>query len=570
MSDEEAYIFEEATISESDDDFEYQSVQLDQPSVELSEEEDDYDTLVNTAQRRPKSEVTSVEPLESKHVARLVTTDDFVRNFLVRLGLSKTLESFQSEWYELQAKGRLKQEDIAPVPDVYIRNSELREQVTTMRKELEKAQFVAENTKGKWDKLRKERDFHKMHHQRVQQEKAKLVSDVDKLRKMHEQYDDRYKELASKYEAAMKEKMLIKLERDRLKSKAESLQKSIQEEVSVEKPAQVTISKTLSKTGKKTKPKTTSIPPPRPNPHLNATAEPSRAEGMTLFKTFKGHQMAVAGLAIHPRKPILATVSDDHSWKLWTLMNGELIMSAQGHDDWVSGVAFHPRGGQMVTASGDCSVKVWNVVEPACLATLTGHTQAVWSVNFNDTGDYFVSASMDHSLKLWDMQTLACKSTFRGHVDSVNSCQFQPYTNCFVSASGDKTVSLWDIASGQCVQTFYGHLNSVNSAVFNLKADLIASADSDGVVKLWDVRMVREQALLDTGRYPANSVAFDRSGQVLFVASEDASIYCYKLDTGEQVNSLKGHEEGVQDVVYDINSRCLISAGADCTFRVWQ
>jgi hypothetical protein len=36
-----------------------------------------------------------------------------------------------------------------------------------MRSELEKAQFTAEKAKGTWDKLRKEKDVHRMHHQRV-------------------------------------------------------------------------------------------------------------------------------------------------------------------------------------------------------------------------------------------------------------------------------------------------------------------------------------------------------------------------------------------------------------------
>jgi hypothetical protein len=37
--------------------------------------------------------------------------------------------------------------------------------------------------------------------------------------------------------------------------------------------------------------------------------------------------MAVTGLAIHPKNPILATVSDDLSWKIMTVPQGELIMS---------------------------------------------------------------------------------------------------------------------------------------------------------------------------------------------------------------------------------------------------
>jgi len=32
--------------------------------------------------------------------------------------------------------------------------------------------------------------------------------------------------------------------------------------------------------------------------------------------------MAITGVALHPRKPILATVSDDLSWKLWTVPQG--------------------------------------------------------------------------------------------------------------------------------------------------------------------------------------------------------------------------------------------------------
>lgn len=47
--------------------------------------------------------------------------DDFLRNFFVKMGLSRTCETFEAEWYELKATGRL--EGVSQVPDVYLRNA---------------------------------------------------------------------------------------------------------------------------------------------------------------------------------------------------------------------------------------------------------------------------------------------------------------------------------------------------------------------------------------------------------------------------------------------------------------
>lgn len=55
--------------------------------------------------------------------------DDFVRNFLVRMGMMRTLDSFQNEWYELQQKGMVREEYATQVPDVYSQNSNLETEV---------------------------------------------------------------------------------------------------------------------------------------------------------------------------------------------------------------------------------------------------------------------------------------------------------------------------------------------------------------------------------------------------------------------------------------------------------
>jgi hypothetical protein len=66
-----------------------------------------------------------------------------------------------------------------------------------------------------------------MHHNRVQQEKQRLNHEIEKLKSMYKDFEEKYMDLSTKYETAMKEKMLIKLERDRLLAKADALQKTV-------------------------------------------------------------------------------------------------------------------------------------------------------------------------------------------------------------------------------------------------------------------------------------------------------------------------------------------------------
>lgn len=51
--------------------------------------------------------------------------DDFVRNFLLRNGMQRTLDCFQTEWYELYQQGKVVDEDPDEVPDVYVQNQKV-------------------------------------------------------------------------------------------------------------------------------------------------------------------------------------------------------------------------------------------------------------------------------------------------------------------------------------------------------------------------------------------------------------------------------------------------------------
>lgn len=141
----------------------------------------------------------------------------------------------------------------------------------------------------------------------------------------------------------------------------------------------------------------------------------------------QGHNLPVSNLALHPSKPIAASASDDHTWKLWHLTDCLLIMTGEGHSDWISGIDFHPQGNfrrfiqrtlrfligrGLATGSGDGTVKLWDFQKQKCVKTLN-ENQAVWSVKYHESGELLATASLDHVARLWDLITDKCKTVLR-------------------------------------------------------------------------------------------------------------------------------------------------------------
>lgn len=243
------------------------------------------------------------EPAPGETLRGAEVVDDFVRNFLLRMGMERTLDVFEEEWYKLKSLGKIP--DLGEVPDVYMQNQALDRRVREQNAELEAIKSVASKATGTWEKLRKvcgwiygcmcvcmcvggrcfvprvvessrvsgsawkhcratpvdgaarpalsslpllfwgrngagsvglapltlpllprcarlaqERDFHRMNHRRVAQEKNRLITDIQRLKKHYSLYEPTLGEMRHKYESAMKEKMLTRLEKDRLAAKA--------------------------------------------------------------------------------------------------------------------------------------------------------------------------------------------------------------------------------------------------------------------------------------------------------------------------------------------------------------
>ena len=565
------------------------SVEEDSKSITEIKEED-----IEELNQEDPNENLNLENLESLKVDRkpnIYQTDQaykfqedkeridvFIKNYLMKFNMEKSLKVFEQEFYERLSKGEISLEKIGTVPEVYIKSEQIQKQIGNFQKDLDAAKIYSEKANSKFLKLRKAKESEKIRHRRVQQDKQQLIKKIDEMKKVYKQDNDVYKELSKKYGEVTVKSAIFDTQIGAMKLKIENLDEQIQKlktalaESKTNQEKEENKDKSLLKEELKGNKiiQWTPFPiiPKEMASQIN-TNFPAVSQRMNVFKSFPGHLNGVTSIDFNPKKAIIGTASDDKTWKLWKFPTGELLMHGEGHKDWISCISFHPNGILLATCGGDAAIKLWNILEEKCVYTIIDHAEPVWKCKFHFGGDFMLTCCLDHTIRLYDLNNYKARMSYRAHLDSVNSINWVPMSNSFVSGSADKTCSLWDMRTNICVQTYYGHNNAINCCAVDPTGNVLASCDADGIVKFWDLRTVRELASIDECKQAANCLCFDRTGDQLAVGYDDSNIRLFK--TGQKYETMfKGHDDAVLDLMYDPNNVLLISASADRTFKIWQ
>ena len=153
---------------------------------EVTEEENEQNlaeyekTMGKSIAKAQISKVLKTEDEPEGPEAEIDTADEFVRNFFIKYGMKKTLDSFQRVWFKLKTENKIQPSELPKVPEVYQENQRLHDELAFLQKELDTAKINADKAETTGKKLCKQRDLKKIQHRRIQQEK-------DRLSKEHEQ-----------------------------------------------------------------------------------------------------------------------------------------------------------------------------------------------------------------------------------------------------------------------------------------------------------------------------------------------------------------------------------------------
>ncbi|WOO78624.1 Transcriptional repressor rco-1 [Vanrija pseudolonga] len=170
-------------------------------------------------------------------------------------------------------------------------------------------------------------------------------------------------------------------------------------------------------------------------------------------------------------------------------------------------------------------------------ATRTGDLY-IRSICFSPDGKYLATGAEDRQIRIWDIKQQRIRHLLQGHMQEIYSLDFSRDGRFLVSGSGDKSARVWDIEKGVCV--------------FDLRIeDFIHN----------------EHGPIDAG---ITSVALSPDGKLVAAGSLDTMVRVWNVQTGQQVERLKGHKDSVYSVAFSPDGKCLVSGSLDRTLRVWD
>ncbi|KAI1895621.1 hypothetical protein AGOR_G00108120 [Albula goreensis] len=322
--------------------------------------------------------------------------------------------------------------------------------------------------------------------------------------------------------------------------------------------------------------------------------------------TLRSHFDGVRALAFHPVEPVLVTVSEDHTLKLWNLQKTvpakksasfdvEPIYTFRAHVGPVLSLAVSSSGEQCFSGGIDSTIQWWNIpssnvdpydtYDPGVLAgTLLGHTDAVWGLAYSGIKNRLLSCSADGTVRLWNPpEKSPCIATY--NADKVHGIPTAvDFNGCdpahMVASFNTGSTVIYDLETSQPAVVFTTQsesalpaANHINRVVSHPTLPVTITAHEDRHIKFFDNKTGKLIHAMVAHLDAVTSLAVDPNGIYLMSGSHDCSIRLWNLDSKTCVQEITAHrkksDESIYDVAFHPSKAYIASAGADALAKVF-
>ncbi|KAJ1949927.1 ubiquitin-binding SDF ubiquitin ligase complex subunit met30 [Linderina pennispora] len=240
------------------------------------------------------------------------------------------------------------------------------------------------------------------------------------------------------------------------------------------------------------------------------------------------------------------TGSYDSKVRVWDAETFEMVSELSGHTMPVRALEFDEC--KLFSGSLDGTVRIWNYRDGTCIRTLrVFENGGVISLHYS--GGTLVAGGENGTIRVYNIAKMT-SFTLTGHTDWVNSVKLYGDSTLF-SCSDDMLVKRWDLDQRRCVRTYTGHSHHVQSLQLSTRMPSSLQAQQSSMARLGSraPEPVSERPFLITG-------------------SLDSTMRVWDIETGECLDTIFGHVEGIWSMTFD--SLRIVSGSNDGTVKIWD
>ncbi|KAI9698556.1 MAG: hypothetical protein M1820_007446 [Bogoriella megaspora] len=323
------------------------------------------------------------------------------------------------------------------------------------------------------------------------------------------------------------------------------------------------------------------------------TAEPPTPHPTkTVPLTCHGHSRPVPHLSFSSLSPSPSTSPDtpaqyylisackDNNPMLRDGVTGDWIGTFIGHKGAVWQARLSSDASLAVTGSADFSAKVWDTTTGEALATLAG-AHIVRSVGVppgEGRPRVVATAGAEKRLKVWDVEVVGGGGEKVGswevgpgvHQGTVKSIVWSGAdANVLVTAADDKMVRWWDLRAKSVVKE-YAVEGLVGSCELNGTGNVLSVAAGKSIYFFDGTQPGSLFKKMDMGYEVASAAVNMEQRKFVTGSTGDTWVRVHDLDTGEEIETGKGHHGPVWSVAFSPDGKLYATGSEDGTIKLWK
>ncbi len=281
------------------------------------------------------------------------------------------------------------------------------------------------------------------------------------------------------------------------------------------------------------------------------------------YKSFKGHNGDIKGLAFVPGKHEFITSGNDGKVLKWSLdKNEQTFQVIYSGSDIIDVLAVSPDASWLACGGTNATIKMIPLKGNNIGYEMKGHRGGIKSLIFSYDGKYLYSAALDGKVLKWDIAARTSTNVTTGATE-ITSIDLSSNGNYLAGISADGNVVVWNPEANSDNFRIETSGKNIKVIKFNPENNLLALGDISGNVELWDINLRKKISEVKAHSAQINDIQFNTILKQMATAGNDKKLKIFNIkdpaDLTEPPVTLNDNEGIILVMQFSPDGRMIIS-----------